>query len=281
MTFNILSRTLLIIASALAVTGCGGESFDQRATNISACVIGNWDRLGPRLFNRDQLTLSFRDDGTYVERRTGNNSSDGTWHVNILAGPWFQYGDNIVRARVQIADGYGATEAEANADAEQALLSAPVRTQPSTTSGSTHCDNEHFKSDVLIRYSTSPEVFRNERYLGFRETWPARTPTALATEQLTLNASGIAEILRTEEYFDGSAPNTQSITHAAYAYQSSSPDGTPVLALTDCTGRSGCSHPESIPAGIEYEYVDWKTALSTGTRYGVGETTGKADYFAR
>lgn len=273
-------RIMHYIILAAALTGCVGEEFDQRAADISACVVGDWERLGPRMFNRDQRSLSFRADGTFQQKTTGSTSG-GDWHVNIITGPWFQHGDNIVQAHTRIVDGYGASQAEADAEAEQALLVAPERSAPSVTSGSAHCDKSHYKSGVLVKYSSSPDVFRAEHYGGFRSNWPARMPAVLTTEQLTLSRNGIAEIQRTTEYFDGSGERTSTTTHAAYAYKSSGPDGTPVLALTTCEGQDGCFNPEPIPVGIDFEYVTWGTALSTGTRYGVGETTGKADYFSR
>ena len=226
-------RIMHYIIPAAVLTGCVGEEFDQRAADISACVIGDWEWLGPRMFNRDELSLSFRADGTFQQKAIGSTSG-GDWHVNIITGPWFQYGDNIVQAQTRIVDGYGPSQAEAEAEAEQALLVAPERIAPAVTSGSAHCDKSHFKSGVLVKYDSSPDVFRAEHYGGFRDNWPARMPTVLSTEQLTLERNGIAEIQRTREYFDGSAENTSTTTHAAYEYKSSAPDGTPVLALTTC-----------------------------------------------
>lgn len=273
-------RCALLALLTIALTACGGEEFGTRASNISGCAVGDWERLGPRLSNRSALSLSFLDDGTFVRTDSDENASDGTSRVRIEVGPWFQHGDAIVRVILKVVDGYGATVEEATEEAQQALLTTPERAVPYTRgAGSTHCDSKHFKDNVLVKLSSAPDVFRIEQYLGFNQTWPTRTPTGLSTEQLTLHGNGIAGIQRTRQYFDGSGEDTATTTHAAWSYRSSMPDGRRVLALVSCNGQIGCDNPEYIPTDIEY--VDWGTALSTGTTYGVDETTGKADYFAR
>lgn len=274
-------RIMHFIILAALLTGCGGEQFSTRSADLSACVVGDWKRQGPRMYNRGDHTISFRKDGTYEERSTGT-ASGGIYRANITTGPWFQYGDNIVKVETRIVDGYGNTVAEAIAEAEQALSVAQERRVPPISSGSAHCDKNHYKGGVLVKRSSSPDVFRIETYGGFINNWPERAPTVLTTEQLTLNKSnGIAEIERTREPLNGSGERTVTITHASYKYQSSLPDGTPVLALTRCEGKAGCLNPEPIAGSIKFEYVDWGTALSPGTKYGVGETTGLADYFKR
>ena len=275
-------RCALLLLLSITLTGCGGEEFGTRAKDLSDCSVGNWDRQGPRLSNRAALSLTFSDDGTFLRKESDDSTSDGNSRVRLEAGPWFEYGDAIVRVIVKAVEGHGATVAEAEEQAQQALMAAPERTFPYIRgAGSTHCDSNHFKDSVLIKHSTSPDVFRIEQYRGFADTWPTRTPTSLATEQLTLFSTGIAEIQRTTQYFDGSETDTASTTHASWSYRSSMPDGRRVLALASCTGEVGCDNPETLAAGIEVEYVDWGTALSTGTTLGVGEPTGKADYFAR
>ncbi len=280
MSPHTLLRASRVLLLPMLLSGCYGEEFDQRTNDLDACVVGDWERLGPRMANRSERTLHLHEDGTYLWRDS-KESSGGEWRVQLRIGEWFQYDDNLIRTVVKSVMTTGTDEADADALALQALETDAEYSPPLIRAGTAHCDNRHYREQVLIKISSYPDVFRMKVYGGFDDSWPLRTPTSLHTTQLTLHSNGIAEILRTGEFFDRSEEDFSNVSHAAYARQSSLPDGTPVVALTDCTGQSGCDIPEPIPAGIEYEYVDWKTALSVGTRYGVGETSGAADYFSR
>lgn len=270
--FYLLAITLL--------TGCGGEEFGTRSSDIEACARGDWERTVPVNAYPLRQTEAYNADGTFRQVRHLEASND-RYRVAIEAGQWFLYEDNIVRAISRTATGEADSIAAAQTSAEALLAVATEQIPPVMQSGSTHCDPKYLKNDVLIQYRSTPDVFRNDRYLGFEENWPTRMPTRKESEQLTLRSDGIAEILRTVEYLHNApGENSTSLTHAMYTHDTSFRDNYPVIELDDCTGQPGCSNPANI-TGPQLLYVNWKTALSPGTQNGTTAVTDNTQYYYR
>ncbi len=277
------NRIFPAISSALTVAflaGCGGEEFGLRSADIEGCTSGNWERTVPTNAFPLRQTEAYNRDGTFRQVRY-IDANDGRYRVYIEGGEWYLYQDNIVRAISRTASSEATSIDAAKAAAEANLAVAVEQIPPVIHSGSTHCDPKHLKNNVLIKYGNSPDVFRNERYLGFEDNWPTRMPTRKESEQITLGSDGIAEILRTVEYLNNApGQNSSSLTHAAYTHDTSFRDNYPVIELDSCAGQTGCTNPAYI-SGPQLLYVNWKTALSPGTQDGTTAVTENTQYYYR